>query len=72
MKKKYVPSFKDFMLPFILLIIGTILLLSTFWISSLIIKTIFVIVGIILIVYGVARILRIFLKIFLQEMKDWW
>ncbi len=71
MKRKYDPSHKDFMLPFLLLILGTVMMYSTLWIDISALRAILIVSGIILILYGVTRIIRIFLKIFLQEMKDW-
>lgn len=71
MKRKYDPLFKDFMLPFLLLILGTVMMYSALWMDILALRAILIVLGIILIVYGVTRIIHIFLKIFLHEMKEW-
>ena len=71
MKKRYNPSYREFMVPFAILIIGALLFFSTFWIENLTIRTIFVVIGFVLILYSVARILRIFLKIFLDQIRGW-
>lgn len=71
MKKKYNPSYKDFFKLFTVLILGTVLFVSTLWVDHLTIRIILVVIGLMLILYSVARIIRIFLKIFLDQIKGW-
>lgn len=71
MKKKYNPSYKDFMIPLAMLIIGALMFLLTLWINNIIFRGILIAVGLMLILYSVARIMRIFLKIFLDQIKGW-
>ncbi|HIH32588.1 TPA: hypothetical protein HA235_07840 [Candidatus Woesearchaeota archaeon] len=71
MPKKYNPSYRDFMNPLAMLIIGALMFLLTLWIRNLTFRIILVVIGLILILYSVARIMRIFLKIFLDQIKGW-
>jgi len=69
--KKYDPQYKEFMVPFTYLILGAGAIIVSVNMYNRIIQAGLLIIGVIFAIWGTARILRIFLKIFLDQMKGW-
>jgi len=70
MAKKYNPSYREFMIPFTYLILGAGAIMISVNMYNKIIQIGLLIIGVIFAIWGTARILRIFLKIFLDQIKS--